>query len=137
MVSPTCVPAHPYSLHITSTLVECTPWEAFMILPTLYLFLATCRLPCYLWNTVLLLRSEVDKFIYSIARSSCGGALSTKCSVALSTEALRWRFGVAVVVLMLSKHTALITNKPISLVSTYNGNQQPIRIKSIQENPNE
>ena len=84
-----------------------------------------------------LLRSKVDKFIYSIARSSCGGALSTECSVALSTEALRWRFDVAVVVLMLSKHTALITNKPISPVSTYNGNQQQIRIKSIQENPNE
>lgn len=54
-----------------------------------------------------LLRSEVDKFIHSIPRSSCGGALSTECSVALSTEALRWLFGVAAVVLMLSKHTAL------------------------------
>lgn len=54
-----------------------------------------------------LLRSEVDKFIHSIARSSYGGALSTECSVALSTEALRWLFGVAAVVLMLSKHTAI------------------------------
>ena len=53
--------------------------------------------PCYLWNTVLLLRSEVDKFIYSIARGSCGGALSTECSVALSTEALRCGRGVDVI----------------------------------------
>jgi hypothetical protein len=44
-----------------------------------------------------LLRSEVDKFIHSIARSSYGGALSIECSVSLSTEALRWLFGVAAV----------------------------------------
>jgi hypothetical protein len=44
-----------------------------------------------------LLRSEVDKFIHSIARSSYGGALSTECSVSLSTKALHWLFGVATV----------------------------------------
>jgi hypothetical protein len=45
----------------------------------------------------VLLRSEVDKFIHSIERSNYGGALSTECSVSLSTEALRWLFGVAAV----------------------------------------
>lgn len=54
-----------------------------------------------------LLRLEVNKFTDNIPRSSHGGALSSECSVAVSTEALRWLFGVAAVVLMLSKHTAM------------------------------
>jgi len=54
-----------------------------------------------------LLRLEVDKFTHTIARSSYGGALSTECSIAITTEALRWLFGVSAVVLMLSKHTAM------------------------------
>ena len=44
-----------------------------------------------------LLRLEVNKFTDNIARSSHGGALSSECSVAISTEALRWLFGVAAV----------------------------------------
>eukprot|EP01018_Ginkgo_biloba_P009454 Gb_15227 [translate_table: standard] len=52
-----------------------------------------------------LLRFEMAKF--TNRAQSCGGALSSECSVVLSTEILRWVFTVSAFVLMLAKGTGI------------------------------